>query len=168
MYGILLSRVGLLLLLNPWLISEMQPAQVFSIGISLVDVLQNWLTGFTSFFSPGGPFIILTDCMIFPVMSRWNSLPIRCFSLTYNLNGFKSRINRHLINCRFLLKKFPVCFNLFVLFFLVTPCLVVAVQLCMGWIPIKKTWSIRKIFTEKVCRKCAEKTSPISLCNFGE
>ena len=27
----------------------------------------------------------------------WNSLPIECFLLTYNLNGFKSRINRHLL-----------------------------------------------------------------------
>ena len=26
-----------------------------------------------------------------------NSLPIECFLLTYNLNGFKSRINRHLL-----------------------------------------------------------------------
>ena len=25
----------------------------------------------------------------------WNSLPIECFPLTYDLNGFKSRINRH-------------------------------------------------------------------------
>ena len=83
------------------------------------------------FFFPGGLLIILIDCMIFHVMSLWNSLTIRCFPLTYNLNDFKSRINRHLINCRFLLKKFPVCFNLFLLFFLVTPCLVVAVQLCM-------------------------------------
>ena len=24
----------------------------------------------------------------------WNSLPIECFPLTYNTNGFKSRINR--------------------------------------------------------------------------
>ena len=28
---------------------------------------------------------------------QWNSLPIECFPLTYNLNGFKSRINRHLL-----------------------------------------------------------------------
>ena len=35
------------------------------------------------------------------------------------------------INCRFFLKGFPVCFNLFVLLFLATPCLVVAVQPCI-------------------------------------
>ena len=29
--------------------------------------------------------------------SLWNSLPIECFPLTYSLNGFKSRINRHLL-----------------------------------------------------------------------
>ena len=27
----------------------------------------------------------------------WNSLPVKCFPLTYDLNGFKSRINRHLL-----------------------------------------------------------------------
>ena len=33
----------------------------------------------------------------FPCTARpWNSLPIECFSLTYDLNGFKSRINRTL------------------------------------------------------------------------
>ena len=35
---------------------------------------------------------------IFPRTVRlWNSLPIECFPLTYDLNGFKSRINRHLL-----------------------------------------------------------------------
>ena len=34
----------------------------------------------------------------FPRTARlWNSLSIECFPLTYNLNGFKSRINRHLL-----------------------------------------------------------------------
>ena len=63
----------------------------------------------------------------FPPRARlWNYLPIECFPLTYDLNGFKSRINKHLFS--FFLNRFPVCFNLFVLLFLVTPCLVVAVQ----------------------------------------
>ena len=34
----------------------------------------------------------------FPRTARlWNSLPIECFPLTYDLNDFKSRINRHLL-----------------------------------------------------------------------
>ena len=68
----------------------------------------------------------------FPRTARlWNSLPIECFPLTYDLSGFKFRINRYLFNCRFFLNGFPVCFNFFVLPFLVTPSLVVAVQPCM-------------------------------------
>ena len=35
---------------------------------------------------------------LFPRTARlWNSLPIECFPLTYNLSGFKSRINRYLL-----------------------------------------------------------------------
>ena len=38
----------------------------------------------------------------FPCTARlWNSLPIECFSLTCDLNGFKSRINRHLLTVDF-------------------------------------------------------------------
>ena len=34
----------------------------------------------------------------FPRAGRlWNSLPTECFRLTYDLNGFESRINRHLL-----------------------------------------------------------------------
>ena len=34
----------------------------------------------------------------FPHTARlWNSLPIECFHLTYDLSGFKCRINRHLL-----------------------------------------------------------------------
>ena len=58
----------------------------------------------------------------FPCTVRlWNSLPIECFPLTYDLSSFKSRINSY---CRFFL-------NRFVLLFLATPCLVVAIQPCM-------------------------------------
>ena len=75
----------------------------------------------------------------FPHNGRlWNSLPIECSPLTYHLNDFRSRINKHFLIVGFFLNNFPVCFNLFVLLFLVTPCLVVAVQFCMEWIPIKK------------------------------
>ena len=63
----------------------------------------------------------------FPCTARlWNSLPTECFPLTYDLIGFKSRII-----LRFFINRFYVCFNLFVVPFLVTPCLVVAVQHCM-------------------------------------
>ena len=48
----------------------------------------------------------------------WDSLPMECFPLAYDLSGFNmSKINR--------------IFPLFVLFFLVTPYLIVAVQPCM-------------------------------------
>ena len=34
----------------------------------------------------------------FPCTVRlWNSLPVECFPLTYDLSGFKLRINRHLL-----------------------------------------------------------------------
>ena len=34
----------------------------------------------------------------FPCTARlWNSLPVKCFSLTYDLNEFESRIDRHLL-----------------------------------------------------------------------
>ena len=55
----------LLLHLNPWLIVEMWPPQVFSIGITLVDVLQNCLNWFHLLFLQGGLLVILIDCMIF-------------------------------------------------------------------------------------------------------
>ena len=44
----------------------------------------------------------------FPHKARlWNSLPIECFPLTYELSGFKSRINRNLLTVDSL-KRFPV------------------------------------------------------------
>ena len=43
----------------------MWPAEVFSIGITLIDVLQNWLNWFHFLFLEGGLLVILIDCMIF-------------------------------------------------------------------------------------------------------
>ena len=61
----------------------------------------------------------------FPRTARLrNSLPIKWFPLTCNPSGFNSRINRHLLTD---LNRFPVFFNLYVLLFLVTRCLVVAI-----------------------------------------
>ena len=87
----------------------------FSIGFTLVDVLQNWLNWLHFPFLDVGLLVTLIDCMIFsvtiprcykdvyvksffPRTARvWNSLPIECFPLTYDLSGCKSRINRHLL-----------------------------------------------------------------------
>ena len=80
-------------------------------GITFVDVHLNWFNWFHSLFVEGGLLIILIDCMIFqspflmlqrclclqffPSTARLgNSLPIECFPLAYDLNGFKSGINR--------------------------------------------------------------------------
>ena len=73
----------------------------------------------------------------FPRTARlWNSLPIECFPLTCDLSGFKSRIKRHLLTVGF--SKQSLCPLIFLcFFFLVTACLVVAVQPCMEWISIK-------------------------------
>ena len=55
----------------------------------------------------------------FPCIDRLrNSLLIQWFLLTYNLNGFMSRISRHLLAVKFFLKRFHVCFNMFALLFL--------------------------------------------------
>ena len=80
----------------------------------------------------------------FPCTARlWNSVPIERFPLIYDLSGFRSRMNRHLFICRFFLSRFLLCFNLFVLLFLQTPCLLAAVQPCMEWNQIKKIYETR-------------------------
>ena len=58
----------------------------------------------------------------------WNSLPIECFPLMHDL---KVQNQQTPINCGFFLKKITVCFNLFMLLFLVTRSLEVAVQPCI-------------------------------------
>ena len=49
-------------LLNPGLILEMQPVQVFSKGINLVDVHLNWFHFLTL---EGGLHFLLMECMVF-------------------------------------------------------------------------------------------------------
>ena len=53
-------------------------------------------------------------------------------------------------NCRFFLNRFSVSCNLFSASFLVTPCLVVAVQPFMEWIPIKKKKKKKKIWCRRL------------------
>ena len=84
----------------------------------------------------------------FPRTARlWNSVPIECSPLSYDLNGFKSRINRHLLIVDFFYKDFLdalifLCFFfLFLfscLFLFLFPCLVVAVQPCIAWLKLIK------------------------------
>ena len=92
----------------------------------------------------------------------WNFLPLECFPLIYDLNGFQSRIN-----CRFFLNRFPVCFKLFMLLFLVTPYLVVAAQRCMEWISIKKKKRATHVSLELHKWKNTQEVSH-AFCNIGE
>ena len=48
-----------------WRNVEMWAAEVFSIGITLVDVLRNCLNWFHFLFLEGGLLVFLIDCMIF-------------------------------------------------------------------------------------------------------
>ena len=82
--------------LNPWLFVE---AWVFSI---------EW-TIFLSIFLDVKRMSV--NSFFLRLARLWSFLPIECFSFTYDLNGIKSRINRHFINCRFFLNRFPLCFN---------------------------------------------------------
>ena len=72
------------------------------------------------------------------------------------LNAFTKLLHKiyleltDIYNYRFFLKRFPVCFNLFVLHFLVTPCLVVAVLALHEVNPsTKKTLRSKSSFSKK-------------------
>ena len=84
-----------------------------SIGITLVDFNLNWFNWLRFLILEGGLHVVQTDCMtvtiprcykdvynnsFFPRKARpWNSLLIEYFPLTYDLSGFKFRINSHLL-----------------------------------------------------------------------
>ena len=61
---------------------------------------------------------VYVNSFFLPTDKLWNSLPIECFPLTYDLSGFKSRINIHLLTVGSFKTDFlyPVIF--FVLLFL--------------------------------------------------
>ena len=97
---------------------------------------QSWKHDFISQFCHHHKDVYLNS--FFPCTARlWNYLPIECFPLIYDLNDFGLELT-DTFNCRLFLNRFFVCFNLFVFLFLVTPCLAVAIQLCMEWFPTKK------------------------------
>ena len=99
------------------------------IAITLVDVYLNSLNWFNFLILEGDVLIILVDCMVFlsPFLYVlkisivncflhrtaiiWNSLHIECFLLSCDLNGFKSRINWHLLDTVDWSKKWFVDFN---------------------------------------------------------
>ena len=106
----------------------------FSIVISLIDVHLNRINWFYLLILAAPPLVVLIGCMIFltPFLdvirmsmstvsfSRtprfWYSLHAECFPLTYDLNSFKSRVNRHLFN-RHLSKKISSTIFIFFFFF---------------------------------------------------
>ena len=92
----------LLPVLNLRLIVEMQPAQVFSVGVTLADVYLNWLNWFHFLILEVGLLVILKDCMIF--VSPFQDVTRMCLlivffitQLGYDLDGFKFRFNKHLL-----------------------------------------------------------------------
>ena len=107
-----LSVLHLLFLLNPWLIVKIQPALVFCMGITLVDVHLNWLKWFLFLFLEGALLIILVDSMIAITIPRyckhvyvnsfflfaarlWNSLPLECFRITESHFEIENMQMRH-------------------------------------------------------------------------
>ena len=110
----------------------------FSIGFTLVDVYLNW---FHFLIVEGALLVILIDCMIFLLSFldvNKDVYVISFFPLTDKLY-----LNRFLY------------ILIFFTYFLVTPSLVVAVQLCAEWIPI-----IKRIYINNT-QKCY-KTNQIS------
>ena len=75
----------------------------------MVDVHLSWLNCFDFLLHEGDLLVLMIDCLnfmltfldvssLFPGTARlWSSLPIEYFPLTNDLNGFKSRISRHLL-----------------------------------------------------------------------
>ena len=90
------------------------------------------LIDFMIFSSPFLDDTRMTMSSFFPRTAiLWNSLLIECFSLSYVQKDLKSRIHKYLLTVRSLSTDFLHALIFLCLFFLVTPCLVVAVQPCI-------------------------------------
>ena len=104
----------LLPVLNPWLIVEMYSLNLFyrcyfgrcSLELAQMVPLPYSQGRFTCYSNRLHDFsVTIPRCWKDVYVSRffsctarlWNSLPIDCFFLINNLNGFESRINRHLL-----------------------------------------------------------------------
>ena len=78
----------LLSLLNPWLIIEMQSAEVISIGITLVDLHLSWPSWFQFLISQ-----MLQGSLCQQFLSLYSQTPefyaCRMFPLTFSFSGFK-------------------------------------------------------------------------------
>ena len=96
----------------------------------------------------------------FPCAARlWNSLPIEWFPLTYDLSGFESRINRHLLTVCSFETDFLYAL-IFVCFFLLSPCLTVIVAIRNNcWIFTKDKihkviFYLQSLKINRKCKKC--------------
>ena len=116
--------VGLMLLADTWIcwinyINGYVGLLILYLPLSLNPVGQHLRVG--------GLLAILIGCMFFlspfldvlrmsrPTVSffakrLWNSLRAECFPVTYDLNGLKSRVNKHDLPCFFLIR-FPIHFS---------------------------------------------------------
>ena len=127
-------------------------ASLYLLVITLLDVHLNWLNWFHFSILERDLFVILIDCTNFlspflDVMSISMSPDSFLHSQTLEFSAYRmffwamiymalSPELKAPFICRFFLNRFLVCFNLFVLLFVVTPSLAVVVQLCMEWITI--------------------------------
>ena len=74
-----------------------------------------------------------------------NSLPIEGVPLTYGLNGFTSRISRHPSTVSSCWRDFMYALIFLCFFFFVTPCLAMAFEPFVEWIPSKNNNNNNKI-----------------------
>ena len=98
----------------------------------------------------------------------WNFLSAECFSVTYGLNEFKSRVNRIDI---FYLQVFPkqfcyIFFIFFFLFFLLIQCLLLAVPPSIKCIPTKNNITKTVIFKSTKIIATFLATGRNEYCNF--